>query len=366
LGRSFGLLGDQVLSLEIIDHAGNFKEVTRESDPELFHAILGGSPGNLAVITHFTIKVYRDQDYSGSRGLKALYWYSTETLKRLLDVLAEMSDNEESPRNYDYCVSVLSESFPVLDIFHKDLDEKMKKEHPEIYGKDGLPFFPRTIVVYAQWVPFAETDVCDTDWFDRIEKGSIFSPVKEQPMSELAKGWLFRNIREFNHPYVKSTHMTNSKTLVADGWAKWMTGRIDAIVTPEENKCFLSAQLQNFGGKYSKFVTNANNGTAYSWRDSTVCATLDCFYEDGYKETAEEWHRVNEEEGIGPNGIFSKQDRRVLWGSFGEYDLDKVWNCYFDDRAKYDRLVKARSKADPDGVLTPNTFCVARKEHHFF
>ena len=100
-------------------------------------------------------------------------------------------------------------------------------------------------------------------------------------MSELAKGWLFRNIREFNHPYVKSTHTTNSKTLVADGWAEWMAGRIDAIVTPEGNKCFLSAQLQNFGGKYSKFASNADNGTAYSWRDSTICATLDCFYGKG-------------------------------------------------------------------------------------
>jgi hypothetical protein len=366
LGRSFGLLGDQVVKLEIVDHAGEFKEVTRESDPELFHAILGGSPGNLAVITHFTIKVYRDQDYTGSRGLKALYWYSPETLKRLLGILAEMADNDEFPRNYDFCVSVLSEEFPVLDLFDKDLDEKMTKDHPEIYGKikNNLPLFPRTIVAYVQWVPFSETDVPDLEWFDRIQHGSIFSPIKEQPMSELAKGWLFRNIREFDHPYVKSTHTTNSKTLVADGWAEWMTGRIDAIVTPEENKCFLSAQLQNFGGKYSKFHTNADNGTAYSWRDSTICATLDCFYEAGYRETAEEWHRVNEEEGIGPNGIFSKQDRRVLWGSFGEYDLDKVWHTYYDDRAKYDRLGAARAKADPHGVLTPNTFSVARKAHH--
>ena len=358
-------MGDHVLSLEIVDHAGNFKEVTRESDSELFHAILGGSPGNLAVITHFTIKVYRDQDYPGSRGLKALYWYSPETLTRLLGILAEMADNDEFPRNYDYCVSVLSESFPVLDLFHEDLDEKMKEEYPEIYGDNGLPFWPRTIVVYAQWVPFSKVDVPDLAWFDRIEKGSIFSPIKIEPMSELAKGWIFRNVREFEHPYVKSTHMTSSKSLVADGWAEWMAGRIDAIVGPEENKCFLSAQLQNFGGKYSKFVTNADNGTAYSWRDSTICATLDCFYEEGYKETAETWHNVNEEQGICPNRVFSKTDRRVLWGSFGEYDINKVWSYYYDSREKYDRLIKARSKADPDGVLTANPFSVPRKERQF-
>jgi FAD/FMN-containing dehydrogenase len=49
LGRSFGLFGDHVLSLEVVDHEGNFKEVTRASDPELFYAILGGSPGNLRI-----------------------------------------------------------------------------------------------------------------------------------------------------------------------------------------------------------------------------------------------------------------------------------------------------------------------------
>jgi hypothetical protein len=361
LGRSFGLLGDHVIALEIVDHEGNFKEVTRESDKDLFYAILGGSPGNFGVITHFTIKVYRDQDYPGSRGLKSLYWYNPETLKRLLDILVEMSDNENFPRNYDYCVSVLSSSNQLMDFF-PDLDDKMREEHPDIYGHDGLPFWPRVIIVYAQWVPFAKTDVCDMGWFNQIRKGSLFDlPVKQKPMSVLSGDWLFRNVREFDRPYVKSTHLTNSKTLGADGWASWVTGRIDAIVKPEKNRCWLSAQLQCFGGKYSKFTTNSGNGTSYSWRDSTVCCTLDSFYGPGQQTNAEDWHTINDQEGIGPNGKFSKQDRRVLWGSYGSYDLDASWNKYYDDRAKYDRLRKTRSVADPDGVFTPNTFCVARE-----
>jgi hypothetical protein len=361
LGRSFGLLGDHVTSLEVVDHEGNFKEVTRVSDEELFYAILGGSPGNLCVITHFTLKVHRDQDYTGSRGLKSLYWYNPETLKRLLDILVEMADDEDFPRNYDYCVSVLSSSNKLLD-FCPDVDNKMREEHPEIYGEDGNPFWPRVIIVYAQWVPFDDTDVCDMGWFNRIREGSLFDPeVKEKPMSELAAGWLFRNTREFDLPYVKRTHVTNSKTLGAHGWASWVTGRIDAIVKPETNHCWLSAQLQCFGGKNSKFTTNSDNGTSYSWRDFTVCCTLDCFYGSGHKATAEDWHKVNDEEGIGPEGKFSKQDRRMLWGSYGSYDLDASWSYYYEDQAKYDRLRKIRSAADPDGVLTPNTFCVARE-----
>jgi FAD binding domain len=332
LGRSFGLFGDHVISLEVVDHEGTFKEVTRKSDPELFHAILGGSPGNLCVITHFTLSVHRDKDYKGSRGVKSIYWYKRQTLENLLDILVEMSDNENFPGNYDYCVSVLSSSWP------------------------------RMIVVYAQWVPLAKTDVCDISWFDRIRHDSLFHlPSKEKPMSDLTSDWIFRNVREFDHPYIKRTHLTNSRTLRADGWSKWITNRIDAIVRPDHNHCWISAQLQSFGGKQSKFFTNRDNGTAFSWRDSTVACTLDCFYEGAEaKKTAEEWHRVNDEEGIGPHGKFSKQDRRVLWGSYGSLDLDQSWSYYYEDRVKYDRLRKVRAEADPDGVFTPNAFAVAR------
>jgi hypothetical protein len=51
---------------EVVDHEGNFKEVTRASDPELFYTILGGSSRNLGKITHFTMEVHRDSDYKGS------------------------------------------------------------------------------------------------------------------------------------------------------------------------------------------------------------------------------------------------------------------------------------------------------------
>ncbi|KAL5351769.1 hypothetical protein ACLOAV_003630 [Pseudogymnoascus australis] len=360
LGRSFGLFGDHVLSLEMVDHEGNFKEVTKATDPELFYAILGGSPGNFGVLTHFTIEVHRDSDYKGSRGLKALYWYDPKTLKRLLDILVEMSDNENFPRNYDLCISVLSSSFKLLDLW-PELDGHMRKEHPEIYGENGMPSWPRTIIVYAQWVPFGKNDVCDMAWFDRLSKDSIFDQgVQQKPMSELTGDWIFRNVREFDHPYVKRTYLTRSTTLARDGWTSWVTKRINAIVEPEANRCWLSAQLQCFGGKHSKFVTNADNGTSYSWRDSTLACTLDCFYSSSAKDRAEDWQKVNDHEGIGPNGTFSEQDRRVLWGSYGSFDLNASWSYYYEDRAKYERLQKARQAADPDGIFTPNRFCVKR------
>ena len=360
LGRSFGLFGDHVVSIELVDHNGDFKEVTRSSDSELFYALLGGSPGNLGVITHFTIEVHRDKDYVGSRGLKALYWYKPETLNRLLTLLAIMSDNPNFPRNYDFCVSVLSSSFHLPSLI-PEADSFMKDNYPEIYGKDGNKFWPRTIVVYAQWVPFGPQDRPDNNWFKDIAKHAIFAQDKVKPMSQLTADWIFRNIREFRLPYVKSTHLTNSTTLIKDKWPEWLTRRIDELVAPDLNGCYISAQIQCFGGRYSKFTTNANNGTAFSWRDSTICCTLDCFYDgEAARKRAIQWHKRNDKEGVGPNGIFSKQDRRVLWGSFGEFNLDSVWNTYFETREKYERLRAARRKADPNGVFTPNSFCVKR------
>jgi hypothetical protein len=88
--------------------------------------------------------------------------------------------------------------------------------------------------------------------------------------------------------------------------------------------------------------------------------TIDNFHKPEKKGDAEAWEATNDEEGIGANGIFSKEDRRALWGSFGSFDLDSVWNTYHENRPKYERLMVARKRADPDGVFTPNTFCVKR------
>ena len=91
-----------------------------------------------------------------------------------------------------------------------------------------------------------------------------------------------------------------------------------------------------------------------------MCMVLDCFHDPSAKAAAEEWQAVNDKEAIGPTSVYSTQDRRVLWGSYGSYDLHDTRQFYYEDEAKYDRLMKARQVADPDGTFTANTFCVKR------
>jgi hypothetical protein len=146
------------------------------------------------------IEVYRDSDYQGSLGLKALYLYNTKTLQRLLDIMVEMSDSGDCPRNYDFCISVLSSSFHLPSLF-PDAEDFFRKNHPELLI-GGI--WPRSIVVYAQWVPFQNSTEPDMAWFDRIRKGALLGrSVKQKPMSQLTAGWIFRRAREFDHPYVK-------------------------------------------------------------------------------------------------------------------------------------------------------------------
>jgi hypothetical protein len=63
-----------------------------------------------------------------------------------------------------------------------------------------------------------------------------------------------------------------------------------------------------------------------SWRDSTVLATMDCFYNPTDisavlhgkhpKTIADTWQKVNDSGLKGKEGKLSKEDRRVLWGSY--------------------------------------------------
>jgi len=300
--------------------------------------------------------------------LRALWWYNQETLTSLLNKIAEMADNPDFPPNYDFCVSVLSSDFPLLHLI-PELDGVMKREHPEIFGYDGLPDWPPAIIVYAQWAPLAPNDKYDPQWFEDLKNAGKWrlkcDEFKDMPLSQLTGEWIFRNIREFDHPYVKRTYLTNSTTLGKDGWVGKVCERIEKVIAPSLRdtylQCWLSCQIQCFGGNKSRFRIGGESGsTSYSWRDSTVCATIDCFVESSYKHVAEEWQAENDKILLGPEGCFSRQDKRVLWGSYGDWDMSKNWQYYYEDEGKYERLQKARLKADPDGTFTPNPFAVKR------
>ncbi|KAF9346268.1 hypothetical protein BGX26_002247 [Mortierella sp. AD094] len=375
LGRSFGLLADHVKEFRIIPADGPAKWIQRDvpADRDLFFAVLGGSPGNFGVLTHVTLMVYKDEDYPKSRGLRARYLYDRDRLKRLLDVMVDMAEDDKFPADYDYCITVLSSSCLVLPSFPLDEDERMQRLHPELFGKDGMLYWPPMIVVYAQWANLdGGGQLYDPTFFKKIKDaaGQNYIPTmgiqvdddRHTPMSTLTAHWIFQNVREFDLPYVKRTYMSNSETLKEDGWTDWVCDRINHIQIHAYNDCKLSVQIQHFGGSNSRFYQNGlDDTTSFSWRDSNICCILDCFHypDANAKATAEQWQAGNDAEGVGHVGArFCVEDRRVLWGSH-DLNLNSVHEHYYDyNPAKYKRLCDIKHQSDSEGVFTPNTFCV--------
>ncbi|KAF9370394.1 hypothetical protein CPB97_002774 [Podila verticillata] len=397
LGRSFGLLADHVQKIRIINADGEVKEIRRaivtgkdgqsiqihsnEEEKDLFFAVLGGSPGNFGVLTDVTLRVHRDEDHPNSRGLRIFYPYDRNRLKRLLDVMVQKANDNSTPGDYDYCVTVLSggSMFPLsLSPIPK---EQILEEYPNIEGPDDFLYWPPMILVYAQWANRdGKNQPYNNKYFDEIKQAGDLPSILDGmerllgkkvdddqhiPLSELTGDWIFRNVREFEKPYVKRVYMSNSQPL-QDGWTEDVCNRIDRIQADKTNGCYLSVQIEHFGGKYSEVCLNNDGSTAISWRDANICCIMDVFYDEDNpraQNIAIAWQHENDASVGYPSAIFCPEDRRMLWGSH-DLDLNQEHAHYFDNavpiprQTKYERLCRIKSRVDPNGVFTPNKFCV--------
>ncbi|KAF2150280.1 hypothetical protein K461DRAFT_296649 [Myriangium duriaei CBS 260.36] len=291
-------------------------EIAFGSDNELFWAILGGSPGDFGVITHYLVETFRAANYIGTisgpngykgpHGMKGLWVYTPQVLTKLLQSIAKMSDDNTVSRNYD-----LSSDFPVTIMFpslrHATIWEHIQNKIKTVLADEFLSWlhgwFPAVIALYAQWCPTDKVDKYDetvNNWFktfreldDNFSNETLRIEKWDENMSKMTGHWLFLKHREFDLPYVKCTYSSNSRSLQSQKWVETMVERTDLVYNPKhlletqpgENervlflKCKLSVQIQPFGGQYSEFFRNGASGsTAYSWRDSTVIQTLDCFH----------------------------------------------------------------------------------------
>lgn len=101
------------------------------------------------------------------------------------------------------------------------------------------------------------------------------------------------------------------------------------------------------------FWKNASEATAYSWRDATAVGTWDVFYNNA-QAAAEAWQK---DTAAGALTYFDSNERRLLWGSYDNWDMTQVWQHYYD-QTTYQRLQQIRKTHDPNGLFTANLFCV--------
>ncbi len=390
LARAFGLFSDQILSFEIFMADGTKRVIAADSpeqfDKDLFFAVLGGGPGNYGIVTHITIRPFKDSDHKYARAFKKIIPYDPKfdhnVLVQLLDLTQEW---ENAPGDYDFCFTVAAaeENFIESQLGHASKDAFMVKHFGE--KNSSSPF--NVLLVYFQYSNLDnKSDTYDPAWCNKIE--AILSTAKhgsswwerfklwvEQkilnilvtrdnskitPISEsVTRLWTFEGEREFDYPFLKNGQVTDK--VASPDWSEWAATRIDEMTGRSEEGLMVFAQCQNFGGQNSAVTKNGRRKqTSYAWRNTTVGYEFDIFYNKNmplaYKY-AHEWQKVNFEKGIGQNGKFSTTDHRWLWASHGSLDMCEVWPFYYSDE-DYARCCKVKAAVDPNNVFTPNSFVV--------
>ncbi|KAF9292308.1 hypothetical protein BGZ68_008273 [Mortierella alpina] len=360
--RSFGLLSDHIQKLRIVTadkEVPEFRWIHRHSDSEeekeLFHSVVGGSPGNFGVISHVTLQVHKDEDHPLSRGVRGRIPYSREVLKQLLDLVLEMGDDEDFPADYDVVITMTS-------------------ERPAQYADNPED---AKIIIFAQWANLEGADqVYDPTFFKKLidisSSNGAISPHdrvllqdESMLMSDLNNHWIIPIVREFQLPYIKNVKVSDlpSSELRARKYTEWITERVDMVeANTKATECYLVHQFSYGGGRHSRFAHNGDDGlTSFSWRDTSFIFVLDVFYngeKPKVREFARKYQRETELEAIGEEGKFSNQDRRLLWGS-QDTNLHAARKYYYDEApTKYDRLAANKARFDPLDVFTPNKFSV--------
>ena len=115
------------------------------------------------------------------------------------------------------------------------------------------------------------------------------------------------------------------------------------------------SQIQMGGGSY--FSNDPQSKlTSISHRNIVIGMSFDIFYDVQQNENAEQdaINFQNECEKLWiQNGLFSpnKEDIRFTWGTFGDTNIEHVWQYYYDDEGKYNKLREIKGKVDPTNLF---------------
>lgn len=393
-GRSFGWFCDYITQFRIITADLETRIVRRpvadQPDPEndeLWFAAIGGSPGNFGVITELTIQPLWDKDHPESRTSTIYMQYTPESLEALLEIVAAYNDKDDLPADFNLCAFILAGYAPVL---RPNIDTKMMRTHPEIYGK-GIEPHPAVIGIWATWCNldggaytqeakdfFATLEARTRPLKSRLDRAAVKllgplvgkvmpvrSPEDACPMSTLTASYCFPK-RVHANPYVSGTWCGQSQQLSTNGFARW--ARNATAEVQKQDGCYADFEWVVCGGRHSRNRRNAeSNPTAVAWRDLTIL----CFQYVHYDNTnylgqswteprdfSLAWVARTKAGAVGPKGVLGAEDHR--WNAFPNQDnnLDQVRALYFQSEAVYQRVLAVKRKVDPSDVFTANPFCV--------
>jgi hypothetical protein len=400
---------DFVAAFDIITADGVYRTITKPEsqnispdNDDLWFAVLGGSPGNIGVVTQVKVNVRWDRDYP-CKGMFLMLPFTKQSLKAALDVVAEVNDNPNLPSDYNFNVMAFSKGSQ-----HKyGLDQSIRDKFPDIYGaaqedkvlgirlgdlEQGI--LPQMIVVTAVYISTQEKNLKKADeWLADIdEKLKHYKPPllsvytimnfafgitdykKTISMSTINEKCVFRWVREYVLPFEKHVWAGTSTNLKGIGFAEWAAAKCWELASNDENGCYLASQFIAYGAKNNMVADNKNpSALGHRVAAKNSCA-FDFFYDferNGKPwpephETGKRWLESVSNTGIGANGKYSPEDLRFLYCPWGDStspwghntNLDEMWRYYYDDEKVYRTLLDIKRRLDPDHVFTPNSFCV--------
>jgi len=357
----FGILGDHVVSFDIITADCIKRTVTRETNPDLFFAVLGGSPGNFGVMTHITLKVYKDNLFPESRGLMAIYPYRESHLKNLLSLLGKWKEDESIPKNISFKITTRDpctdtffiqpfKAIVVIAMYIPGLDNKKDLYNPK-YFNDILKTSPSNISINNRNFDLFRIPLNYLPNSSAFKRLYINENVNT-PLSILGNKSVFKFVtyREYNLPFIKRSY--NNKVLrdnEIELFAK-MNTKIGRFLPFKKVDCVSILEVA-FIKENSQLLENKTNGTGYNFREYSHLV-FDIFYYN--KDTAIKYIKEIDKT--------AKTDKRVFWGSYIKEDECLTQTLfsekYYDSKEKYDRILKIKNKYDSNKIFSPNNFCI--------
>jgi FAD/FMN-containing dehydrogenase len=303
--KKFGLLSDNVVEMDVVTADGQLQTVDKNTNPDLFWALLGGGGGNFGIVTRFNFKIF------------------------------EVSDIRVTQINFEYDLATLPQVFAAWQTFNFN-------------ARDGTGY--ARLEIGSDWLTLHVTDnnLTNEDTakiiaaFPRGEKDPVVSEYNfvdfaaanaYPPMNSSAELGQVTHDMIHKHEFRAKSYFGNKLLFASEILA--VTSLLQRV--PRDN----IIEMSTFGGETNKIPKNA---TSFVHRDSLFIIQVRVY---NFEETSKEW--------------LAEFDRVALevmesQGSYQNYiDEELKQNDQYLSRyygTNLEKLVQVKNQVDPDDYFS--------------
>eukprot|EP00121_Abeoforma_whisleri_P016074 Awhi_evm1s14769 len=337
LGRSFGAGMDLVYSFRIVTADGNIQTVTNETHPELYRAVLGGSPGSWGVILEYTFNAIETVNYPDSILSHYMFPYTHDNFVKILSHVLDSSAQEETARD-------LFTLFFVAPI----------SDNPD---KGDFTHYINAIILYTG----VDNGVMSDDFREKhLQPYLDFGPLPA-PFPNYSRGLPLVSITSSlqfgfeNGEFRYHVHSMSVDDYFDNDFIERSAKDLDERIKVE--KMYSSWQIQTYGGSGEGSQLNRNAGkNSFPLRNMKIHLDDWIFFEEDSQNNAVvnfiETYRNDTEkywknEGISADSSWMSTDTITA----ETLNLSEDWDLYYPSLEYFQRLQKVKTEVDPDNLF---------------